>query len=78
MFCRNLKTENTLYIVIGETVEISSSMRQKLEDTSEEMKMDEEEIVSKALTVYLDILKYESNLDEEFSAWDKASDEALI
>ena len=59
------------------TVEIPSHMREKLRETSDEMKLDEEEIISKALTMYLDTIREESNLKKEFSAWDKASDEAL-
>jgi len=61
----------------GKTVEISSDMRKKLEETSKETELDEEEIMNKALTMYLDMMKQELNLEKEFSAWDKASDEAL-
>jgi len=61
----------------GKTVEISSDMRKKLEETSKETELDEEEIMNKALTMYLDMVKQELSLEKEFSAWDKASDEAL-
>ena len=61
----------------GETVELSSSMRKKLAKTSRETKLDEEEIVNKALTMYLDMMDQELSLEKEFSAWDRASDEAL-
>jgi hypothetical protein len=59
------------------SVEIPTGVRKKLEETSEEMELDEEEIVDRAITMYLDMVNKEKDLEEEFSAWDKASDEAL-
>ena len=59
------------------SVEIPSGIRKKLEETSEEMQLDEQEIIDRAITIYIDMVKKEKDLKEEFSAWDKASDEAL-
>jgi predicted transcriptional regulator len=59
------------------SVEIPTGIRKKLEETSEEMELDEEEIIDRAITMYLDMVNKEKDLKEEFSAWDKASDEAL-
>lgn len=59
------------------SVEIPTGIRKKLEETSEEMELDEEEVIDRAITMYLDMVNKEKNLKEEFSAWDKASDEAL-
>jgi len=60
------------------SVEIPSSVRKKLEETSEEMELDEEEIIDRAITMYIEMVRKEKDLKQEFSAWDKASDEALV
>ena len=60
------------------SVEIPSSIRKKLEETSEEMELDEEEIIDRAITMYIDMVRKEKDLKQEFSTWDKASDEALV
>ncbi|MFB6099941.1 MAG: hypothetical protein ABEK16_01580 [Candidatus Nanohalobium sp.] len=60
------------------SVEIPSEIRERLEKTSEEMELDEEEIVDRAITMYLDLVNREKELKDEFAAWDRASDEALV
>ena len=60
------------------SVEIPSKIRKRLEETSEEMELDEDEIIDRAITMYLDMVDKEKELKDEFAAWDRASDEALV
>ena len=61
----------------SKTLSVPSDVGDRLEETSKEMGLEEEEIIGRAITMYIDAIKKDKDLKKEFSAWDKASDEAL-
>jgi len=58
-------------------VEVSKEMDAKLKNASKTLGFDEEQLVERALLLYLDALEKQVELKKELMAWDKISDEDL-
>ena len=59
------------------TVAVSKSVSKKLGEISRVLHMRQDEIVNRALLVYLDNIEKYAELKKEFQLWDQLSDEAL-
>lgn len=59
-------------------VKISREINEKLKDASEKLGFNENEIVERAVLIYLDMIKKQIDLSKEFKDWDKLSDEAIV
>ena len=59
-------------------VKISREIKEKLKDASEKLGFNENEIVERAVLIYLDMIKKQIDLSKEFKDWDKLSDEAIV
>ncbi|MFA6269410.1 MAG: hypothetical protein WCW13_03550 [archaeon] len=58
-------------------VEVSKEMDKKLKNASKTLGFDEEQLVERALLLYLDALEKQVELKKELLAWDRMSDEDL-
>jgi hypothetical protein len=58
-------------------IEISKESDKKLSEISEELGIDKEEIVNRAILLYMDSIEKLLLLKKEMNIWDKLSDEAL-
>ena len=58
-------------------IEIPKDLDKKLSEISKELGLDKEEVVSRALLLYMDSINKMLLLKKEMSVWDKLSDEAL-
>lgn len=58
-------------------VEVPENVREEMRKTSEELGIDEEELVDRAIVMFIDSVRQREELEREFRAWDAASDEAL-
>jgi hypothetical protein len=60
------------------TITIGKNTHSDLEKASKLIGLDEQELADRAIVHYLHSLRDEIELAEEFEAWDRASDEALV
>ena len=60
------------------TITIDKNTHSDLEKASKLIGLDEQELADRAIVHYLHSLRDEIELAEEFEAWDRASDEALV
>lgn len=58
-------------------IELPKDVNKKLSEVSDFLNLEEEEIVNRALLLYLDNIEKYIELKKELKAWDKLSDEAL-
>ena len=58
-------------------VQTSKDVDKKIKEASKVLGMTEEEIVDRAILLYLDNMEKYLELKKEFKAWDNLSDEAL-
>ena len=58
-------------------IEIPKDLDKKLSEISKELGLDKEEVVNRALLLYMDSINKMLLLKKEMSVWDKLSDEAL-
>ena len=58
-------------------IEIPKDLDKKLSEISKELGLDKEEVVSRALLLYMDSINKMLLLKKEMRVWDKLSDEAL-
>ena len=58
-------------------IEISKELDKRLVEISEDLGLDKEEIVNRAILLYMDSIEKMLSLKKEMNAWDKLSDEAL-
>lgn len=56
---------------------LEKKIRKDVSEFSRRMGIKEKELVDRALLLYLDSIKKILDLENEFTAWDKLSDEAL-
>ncbi len=59
-------------------VQLSEEVVEKVDKASQLLGIQQQEIVDRALSVYLDSLAKYLELKEELKAWDTLSDEALV
>jgi hypothetical protein len=60
------------------TITIDNNTHSDLEKASKLIGLDEQELADRAIVHYLHSIRDEIELAEEFKAWDRASDEALV
>ena len=60
------------------TITIDNNTHSDLEKASKITGLDEQELADRAIAHYLHSMRDEIALAEEFEAWDRASDEALV
>ena len=58
-------------------VQISKDVDKKIKEASRILGLEEEEIIDRAILLYLDNIQKYLELKKEFKIWDKLSDEAL-
>ena len=58
-------------------IQIPKDMGEKLSKVSEILGFKKEEIVDRALLLYIDTIQKQLDLKQEFKDWDRLSDEAL-
>ena len=58
-------------------IEIPKDLDKKLSEISKELGLNKDEVVSRALLLYMDSINKMLLLKKEMSVWDKLSDEAL-
>ena len=58
-------------------IEITKDLDKKLSEISKELGLDKEEVVNRALLLYMDSINKMLLLKKEMNIWDKLSDEAL-
>ena len=58
-------------------IELPKDINKKLSEVSDIFDLDEEEIVNRAVLLYLDNIQRYVELKKELKAWDALSDEAL-
>jgi len=58
-------------------IELTKDVNRKLSEVSELLDMDKEEIVNRAVLIYLDNTQKYVELKKELMRWDELSDEAL-
>ena len=58
-------------------IEITKDLDKKLSEISKELGLDKEEVVNRALLLYMDSINTMLLLKKEMNIWDKLSDEAL-
>ena len=58
-------------------IEITKDLDKKLSEISKELGLDKEEVVNRALLLYMDSINKMLLLKKEMNVWDKLSDEAL-
>ena len=59
------------------SIQISKGINKKIKEASKILGLEEEEIVDRAILLYLDNIEKYLELKKEFKEWDKLSDEAL-
>jgi negative regulator of replication initiation len=59
-------------------IQLDKNLYQDVKNTSRFIGVDAEEIINRALVLYLDSVQQITALNQEFQAWDVLSDEALI
>jgi hypothetical protein len=60
------------------TITIDNNIHSDLEKASKLIGLDEQELADRTIVHYLHSIRDEIELAEEFEAWDRASDEALV
>jgi hypothetical protein len=60
------------------TITIDKNTHSDLEKASKLIGLDEQELADRAIVHYLHSIRDEIELAEEFAAWERASDEALV
>ncbi len=58
-------------------IEIPKELDKRLTEISKDLGLDKEEVVNRALLLYMDSIQKMLLLKNEMNAWDKLSDEAL-
>ncbi len=58
-------------------IELPKDVNKKLLEVSDLLDLEEEEIINRAVLLYLDNIQKYLELKKEFKAWDELSDEAL-
>ena len=59
-------------------VELTKNLQHTIRNTSRLMGLNEQELINRALTLYLKSVEQIVSLNDELRAWDILSDEALI
>ena len=59
------------------SIELSKEVSNKLSEASDILKLDKEELVNRAVLLYLDNIHKYLELKKEVDVWDEISDEAL-
>ena len=59
-------------------VELTKNLQHTMRNTSRLMGLNEQELINRALTLYLKSVEQIVSLNDELRAWDILSDEALI
>ena len=57
--------------------EISKNMDRKIEEASKEMGIDKEEVINRAISLFLEDVRKMKDLEKEMKTWDKLHVEAL-
>ena len=57
--------------------EISKNMDRKIEEASKEMGIDKEEVIIRAISLFLEDVRKMKDLEKEMKTWDKLHVEAL-
>ena len=59
------------------SIELSNDIKKKLSEVSDVLNLDEDDIVNRAVVLYLDNIEKYLELKREMKDWDALSDEAL-
>ena len=63
--------------MVSMEIQISKDIDKKIKEASMILGLEEDEIIDRAILLYLDNIQKYLELKKEFKAWDKLSDEAL-